>query len=218
MTDNIDTSSNFWLATQVLIFKINVVHSQTRDKIRPTITLDSFLFLMNLFKALTLDQLDKLTKILGILVGGVAAYYKFFKGRVHVSRLELKVSGAVICKDNVSYLFTTASVKNIGLSKVDINHHDSGLLITSCKPLVNVTGAQMVDWREPSIFNVFEDDPWIEPGETVEEKYLIAIPGCNREHFAYRLQLLIVSDNAFWQVNGIAQWQVANNLSKWAGE
>ena len=50
---------------------------------------------MNLFKALTLDQLDKLTKILGIL----------------------KVSGAVICKDNVSYLVTTASVKNIGLSK-----------------------------------------------------------------------------------------------------
>jgi hypothetical protein len=169
---------------------------------------------MNLFKSLTLDQLDKLTKILAILVGGVAAYYKFFKGRVHVSRLELKVSGSVICKDNVSYLFTTACIKNIGLSKVNINHDDSSLRITSCKPLVNVAGAQMVDWRDPSTFNVFEDDPWIEPGETVEEKYLIVIPGCKQEHFAYRLQLLIVSGNTYWQVNGIAQWQAANSLNK----
>jgi hypothetical protein len=162
---------------------------------------------MNIFPALTLDQLDKLVKIFAILVAGVAAYYKFFKGRVHVSRLELKISGTVVCKDSMRYLFTTACVKNIGLSKVDLDHEESGLRITSCLPGASVAAAQMAEWREDeaSVFNVFEDDPWIEPGETVEEKYLIAIPGCELDHFAYRLQLRIGSESAYWQVNGIAQ-------------
>jgi hypothetical protein len=179
----------------------------SQKSVRILMNLFNVLGFTYLFKVLTLNQLDVLVKISAILLGGVAAYYKFFKGRVHVSRLELKVSGSVLCKDNVSYLFTTACVKNIGLSKVDIEHQDSGLRITSCKPSALIAGAQMVDWREASVFNVFEDDPWIEPGETVEEKYLIAMPGCEREHFAYRLQLRIVSKNAYWQVNGIAQWQ-----------
>ena len=165
---------------------------------------------MNLLQGLTLDQVDRLVKILAILAGGVAAYYKFFKGRVHVSRLELKVSGSVVCKDNVSYLFTTACVKNIGLCKVDINE-DSGLRITSCKAPVALSAAQLVKWKEPATFTIFEDDPWIEPGETVEEKYLIAIPSCEREHVAYRLQLIIVSKSSYWQVNGIAQWQAIDS-------
>ena len=112
--------------------------------------IEVFSILMTLFKVLTLDQLDKLVKLLAILVGGVAAYYKFFRGRVHISRLELRVSGSIVCKDNVSYLFATACVKNIGLSKVDI-HEDSGLRITSCKPST-VMAAQMVDWRDASVF------------------------------------------------------------------
>ena len=161
---------------------------------------------MNLLNGLTLDQLDKLVKILAILAGGVAAYYKFVKGRVHVSRLELKVSGSILSKDNVNYLLTTACIKNIGLAKVDIDHEDSGLRIISCKPMANVTTAQLPDWQDnASVFNVFEDDPWIEPGETVEEKYLIAIPAYNQAPF--RLQLRIVSENGWWQANGIAQWQ-----------
>jgi hypothetical protein len=164
-----------------------------------------------LVNGLTLDQLDKLVKILAIVAGGVAAYYKFFKGRVHVSRLELKVSGSILCKDDVNYLLTTACVKNIGLTKVDLKHEDSGLRITSCKPMATVTTAQLPDWNDASVFDVFEDDPWIEPGETVEEKYLIAIPPSTREPF--RLQLRIVSENGWWQVNGIAQWQT-DSLSK----
>jgi hypothetical protein len=160
-----------------------------------------------MFRSLTLDQLDKVVKILAILVGGVAAYYKFFKGRVHVSRLELKVSGSVKCKDTFSYLYITASVKNIGLSKVDIDREESGLRITSSKPGATKNVAHAVEWGEGSVFNVFTDDPSVEPGETVEEKYLIAIPGCEQEHLAFRLQLLIQSKNAYWQVNGIAQWQ-----------
>jgi hypothetical protein len=72
--------------------------------------------------------------------------------------------------------------------------------------MANVTTAQLLDWQdEASVFNVFEDDPWIEPGETVEEKYLIAIPAYNQAPF--RLQLRIVSENGWWQANGIAQWQ-----------
>jgi len=162
---------------------------------------------MKLFTVLTLDQLDKVLKILALVIGGVAAYYKFFKGRVHVSRLELKVSGSIVCKDNVSYLLTTACVKNIGLSKVDIQHEESGLRITSCKASTKPKAAHMVEWCDSSVFSVFKDDPWIEPGETVEETYLIAIPGCDREHFAFRLQLWLSSANSHWQVNGIAQWR-----------
>lgn len=123
-----------------------------------------------------------------------------------MSRLEPKISGSVVCRDGISYLLVTASVRNIGLSKVEITHDLSGFRITSHKPLSNLTAPQLVYWRNPAVFDVFVDDPWIEPGETVEEQHLVSIPNCESEHFAFNLELRIVSKNSNWQANAIVNW------------
>jgi hypothetical protein len=163
-------------------------------------------WIVNVLRTLTLGDFDSLVKILAIVLAGIGAYYKFFKGRVHVSRLEPKISGSVVCKDGISYLLVTASVRNIGLSKVEITHDVSGFRVTSHKPMPNITAPQIVYWRDPAVFDVFVDDPWIEPGEAVEEQHLVAIPNCEAEHFAFNLELRIVSKNANWQANAIVNW------------
>jgi hypothetical protein len=168
---------------------------------------------LELVRSLTLDNLDKLVKILAIIIGGIGAYYKFFKGRIFVLRLEPKVSGSVVCKDGVSYLQVTAAVKNIGLSKVDILHEPSGLRVTSYQGLPNMTGAELAVWSGATIFDVFKGDPCIEAGETVEEQYLVVVPGCEQEHRAFQLELRIVYKSSwqtksfYWLANGIVNWE-----------
>ena len=158
----------------------------------------------------TLEQLDTIVKISAIAGGAIVAYYKFVKGRVHKLRLELRVSGSVHCQDGVSYLLITASVKNIGLSKFDISHEDSGLRVTSFKPSTNMTVAQKIDsddWRFQMLSDKFRQDLLIEAGETIEEQHLVAIPGCEKEHFAFQVVMRMVSNDSYWEANRIINWE-----------
>lgn len=158
----------------------------------------------------TLEQLDVLVKISAIIVGGTVAYYKFVKGRVHKLRLELKISATVHCNDGVSYLFITASAKNIGVSKFDIFHEYSGLRVTSFKPGTQLTEVQRIDsgdWRFHVLSDIFKQDLWIEAGETIEEQQVIAVPGCEQEHFAFQVVMRMVSNKSYWEANRIIRWE-----------
>src|SRR5262249_49411574 len=72
--------------------------------------------------------------ILGIVVGGVWAYFKFIKGRLFKPRLALEIEAKFICdqflttrySERIKYLLITIQFKNVGLSKVEIAHDASG--------------------------------------------------------------------------------------------
>lgn len=168
---------------------------------------------------LTLAQLETVVKISAIIVGGVAAYYKFVKGRVHKLRLELKVSGSVHCEGGVSYLLVTASAKNIGLSKFDISQEDSGLRVTSFKPSTHLTAAQKIessDWKFQVLSDIFKEEILIEPSETIEEQHLFAIPGCGNEHSAFQVVMRMVSNQSYWEANRIIRWDANSSHTQQA--
>lgn len=162
--------------------------------------------LHTLFNAGTLDKLEKITQILAIFIGGGLAYIKFFKGRIYNPRLEPKVSGTAICKDGVSYLVAKYELNNVGTSKIEIQQKGSALRVSSYMAPTSVTKAQPLEWMHIGTYEIFEAHKWIESGENIEEKQLIAIPECDQ--LAFRLELCIVARKISWEAVEIIGWEL----------
>jgi hypothetical protein len=143
------------------------------------------------------DIVQKLFTIAAIIVGGIWTYFNFFRGRTYRMRLEPAVSGKVATLDGVSHLIATMNLKNVGLSKVEIEQKGSALLVRSYEAPSGTTNAVSATWKDLAVFPVFESHQWIEPGEPIAEQRLIVIP--TSVHTAFQLQLRIISHNISWK-------------------
>lgn len=158
-----------------------------------------------------IDDLQKLFTILAIIVGGIWAYFNFFKGRTYRPRLEPQVSGKVMCKDGTSYVVATVRISNVGLSKLDMQQKGSGLRISSYEVLTNIQDAASPRSESHGVFSMFQDHQWIEPGETIEDQHMVAVPGC--EHLAFLLEYRIVSKGITWKAKAIVDETSDPNVS-----
>lgn len=104
-----------------------------------------------------------------LIVAGIWAYFKFFKGRTYRSRLEVDVSGVVIGTAQDRLLIVTASVKNVGLSDVPSQQKGSGLIVSSLALGQQPTPFTQPSWQEQAAFAILATHAWVEPGETVSE-------------------------------------------------
>lgn len=142
---------------------------------------------------------------LGVIVGGLFAYYKFFKGREFSARVEPKLSaGRVIRREGTIYLQAEASAKNIGLSRVPIIHSSTYILVE-----VREWGAG--EWHElEDVYYVFMAQEAIEPGEVAGEPILMEIPEGN--YLAIRLTLGVAGpDNQWWAIGIVNLAEEADN-------
>lgn len=133
---------------------------------------------------------DLLT-ILGIVVGGLWAYFKFFKGRTFKPRLELKVSGKIITFGNVQSLAVLMEIKNIGLSQVYLDRDLIRLDFETTEQLTNPPQARQAAWRNLQSFPTFPDHGWVESEETICDSLLIELP--NIQPVTYKLKLVVRS-------------------------
>jgi len=139
------------------------------------------------------DIAQQLVTIIAIIVGGFWAYFNFVKGRFYRPRLELDISGEVTLHDDISYLLVTGEVKNVGLSKFE-NTQATTLEVLWCEAEEGITIPESIWWErfpEDPAWSLFEAHEWIEPGETIEDKRVIMIPG--HHYFAFQVKLIIRS-------------------------
>jgi hypothetical protein len=141
------------------------------------------------------DIFQNLFTIAAIIVGGIWIYFNFFKGRTYRMRLEPEVSGKVVTLNGLSHLVVTASLKNVGLSNVEIEQEASALQLLSYEVPVSTTVVLSAAWEDVTAFPVFESragvkpgeviDQRIEPGEVIEDERLIMVP--SNERMAFQL-------------------------------
>jgi hypothetical protein len=75
------------------------------------------------------DVLQKIFTILAIIVGGVWAYYNFIRSRTYHKRVDLEVSPKIIDDGHKILIMYTIEVKNVGLSKLEIENDLSSIEI-----------------------------------------------------------------------------------------
>jgi len=166
------------------------------------------------FFYLPIEDWARLVQITAIIVGAIAAYIKWFRGRLYHERLELSIAGSLvgpptlhvqegpIVEASSSHLLAIVRVKNVGLSKVSIKQKGSGLRIFSAITGRPTSDILSVEWKCGGAFPVFEAHPWIESNETIEEPLLVTLPEGHPE--IYRLELRISSGRLVWRAAGIA--------------
>lgn len=152
-----------------------------------------------------IDALKSLAEVTAIAIGGIWAYYRFFKERTHEESLDLIVSGNLRLIGNTTYLTAVASIKNVGLSDVGINRQGSGLRVVKYESETGESEVHTVVDQSLATFAVFENDQYIEPKESIQNQRLVAIPeGVN---IGLRLELYIQSEDGYtWDTSSIVIW------------
>jgi hypothetical protein len=152
----------------------------------------------------TVDIVQKLFTIAAIIIGGIWTYFNFFRGRTYRMRLEATVSGKIVTFKGSNHLIADISLKNVGLSKVEIEQQKSALHVLSYEFPVGTRSIVGATWKDLHVFPVFESHHWIEPGEAIEEQRLMTIPANART--AFQLRLEVVSKEFSWAVVKEISW------------
>jgi len=138
------------------------------------------------------SELSDLLTSLGIVVGGLWAYFKFFKGRTFRTRLEPKITAKIVNQGNTKILIASMELTNIGLTVVYLNPLTSiDVYVINLVPPTKLSSVKLGD--SPRTFPVFEHHSWIEPEETIRDEIMLRLP--NADDISYQLQLVVRSEN-----------------------
>lgn len=119
---------------------------------------------------------------LAFIVGGLFAYYRFFKEETHSERLQPTVSAAVSRKDDKIFIRSTAEMTNNGLTSIWI---DMGLTRVG----VSTRKAGIYGWNPYIVEEVFTGSDHVRPGETVGDQVWMEIP--DDDYVALQIELRI---------------------------
>lgn len=139
------------------------------------------------------DIIQKAVTAGALIVGGIWAYYKFVRGRIFVSNLEVVISGEASRQNDRISLVATASVKNIGSSKLEVFHTLTALRILAPKSVSTVRTAEITEWDHLKTLRLFADQTHFEPTEPAVDAHLVVVPG-HDEYTALKLEAIVVSD------------------------
>jgi hypothetical protein len=151
-----------------------------------------------------LDVIDKTTKILALIVAAGWGYLNYLRGRTFKHRLEPTISGKMIRNKSGLLLSGIAQVKNVGLSQVPIEQRGTAIELLSYAVSNDKAEAPTLVNQIVTVLSVFEAHGWIEPGEPVEDSFLIPLRE-GPETVAFRLRLRIVSGGIEWNADSIVE-------------
>jgi hypothetical protein len=143
-----------------------------------------------------LGSIKAIAETLALIIGGLWAYYKFFKGRTFRPRLELTAAGNAWHAKHLAHLTVSVQIKNVGLSKLELSQEGSALRVFSHSLSKSEETPAVVEWKRQITLSVFEKHKWIEPGETISDQMLIALGDV--DYSAIKLELRVVSNGIEW--------------------
>jgi hypothetical protein len=107
-----------------------------------------------------LTNVETVLKILAIVVAGAWAYFNYFKGRTYRPRLELDAEASRRCPTHV---IVSVSLKNVGLSKVEVKQVGSALRICMHDCSADLSCPHLAEWQHVATLPLWEHHHWIEP-------------------------------------------------------
>ncbi len=145
-------------------------------------------------------------EIAAIIFGGAWTYINYFRGRIYKPRLEPSITGKIIGSGGL--LRVDVQIKNVGLSKVNIDQRGTALLIQSKDSASPISdGPRLAIWTNPIAFDVFMQHEWIESGEVICESFVLDLP--ENLPRSYKVRLEVVSGRITWNAESIAGLEIS---------
>jgi hypothetical protein len=116
------------------------------------------------------------TQALAVVVGGIWAYFKFFRGRTFARRAELNLKGTLYKFKDELYVRVIITLRNAGASKIPLEKDIAAVYLYGVQSKGYSPGSNL-DWQEHLVLTpILESHKWIEPHETVTDEVLIPVP------------------------------------------
>ena len=144
------------------------------------------------------DVAGTIATTVALIVGGLFAYFKFFRERVFYPRLEPTLTASWVHGESQDrdLLVVSATIKNAGLAKVDLKLEPSCLRID--RAIAPTTSRiDEVQWKELAILDISDRHQWIEAQEVIQQRWLIAVPSMSA-YSALRAELRLVGSSSEW--------------------
>jgi hypothetical protein len=143
---------------------------------------------------------DSVIKGLAIVVGGFWTYLNYRRGRTFSKRLEPDISGHLFMQNERHFLFIQCRLKNVGLSKVQLDQKGSACMIFALTP-DNLNPPE--DGTPEDIFSVFKEHEWIEAGEPIAHDEIVPADFYSEDLVGIRVTMRLVSKDIDWTVSRI---------------
>lgn len=145
-----------------------------------------------------LDIAQQVLNIAVVLTGGMGAYIRFFKGRVFYTRILPDLEASFVEKEGTAYLLVKFSMKNIGITNVELRSGGQILILKRCKKILHPEIVRQNHWEDERVFFVFTEEQNIEPDETVCQERAFAIP--KDDFFALSICLEVTARKSLWPI------------------
>jgi hypothetical protein len=116
--------------------------------------------------------------IIAIAVGGLWAYFNYFRKRTYKRRVECSLNVSFTRIQSQSLMVIAAQAKNVGLSRVKISQSGTALFVYMMdQEQLAATFPVSFNWNShDAAFEVFTDHGWIEPGELINQPLSVKLP------------------------------------------
>ena len=146
----------------------------------------------------TAAGINDLAGALAILVGGLWAYFKFFRGRTFARRAEVDLALALVTAGGIPSIKVTVALRNTGTSKIDLDQSYCVLYLYAAQA-ADVQSSLNIDWGEHlTVTGIFGEHAWIEAQETIAEDVLIPLQA-DTAPFAYKVVAKVLATRKPWR-------------------
>lgn len=139
---------------------------------------------------------------LGIVIGGIWVYYKFFRNRTYARRAELDVDAVVGRAANHLTVRVTATLKNVGLSRLPLKA-DRQIAFLYGRRASEWTPSANLHWDDgqPLILRrIFTAHEIVEAQETIQDEVVFALDDDPTDRWlAFRVKVLVVGQSPWYR-------------------
>lgn len=129
---------------------------------------------------------------LATVLAGLWAYYRYLKGRLFKPRLTLAISAQCLHADSSNYLVCALEMKNVGLTKVNIQKAHVRAVVLSSTPRRNVITTR----------KILLTQDWVEPGATINEQEAIS---CQTHSGIVKVEFSVVTGGSTFRATSIVE-------------
>jgi hypothetical protein len=150
-----------------------------------------------------LDTIDEAVKVAAVLVGGGWTYLNYRRGRTFRTRLELDLKGSIGEQGGAQFFLGECQAKNVGLSKVPVKKIGTGVSVFALRLVPRKGGGHRVVEEEVDVRSLFAKHGWIEPGETISEPVLLALPPSATPLMGVRMAVMFSDGKTTWNASAV---------------
>lgn len=127
----------------------------------------------------------------GIVVGGIFAYYKFFKDRVYRPRVAIDVRAGRLPALGHDVLLCRVTVKNLGGTKLTFNREGTVVVVDAARPAGKDFG--LVRYSQKAVLGILVDHLWLEVAEAVSDDVVVRVPPDDGGLFRVSARLVVAA-------------------------